>query len=295
MEHNSDLGDFLRSHRDRLTPDAAGLPSGPGARRVPGLRREEVALLAGVSPDYYTRLEQGRHPHVSEAVLTAVARALRLNDGERDYLFALTRPRPTAPQSRRSPRAERTRPEVHRMLDVVGGVTPALVVNHRKDVIASNRLARALIADFDVLPHRERNFARYLLLDPAARDRYENWDEVAETAVAALRLSAGRHRDDRQLNELVGELLLKVPEFRTWWDSHRVVQCAYGVHQFRHPIVGSLALHYEILTFQADPDQGLILYTAEEGSSSAEALALLASWSAPSAPTPTSTRTDRQR
>ncbi|GAA5210775.1 MmyB family transcriptional regulator [Streptomyces thinghirensis] len=181
------------------------------------------------------------------------------------------------------------------MLDVVGDVTPAFVVNHRKDVVASNRLARDLIIDFDALPYRERNIARFVLLDPAVRDRYENWDEAAETVVAALRLSAGRHRDDRQLNELVGEFLLKVPEFRIWWDAHRVVQCAYGVQRFRHPIVGSLALRYETLTVQADPDQGLVLYTTEDGSSSAEALVLLASWSAPSAPTPTSARTDRQR
>ncbi|MBZ9638425.1 hypothetical protein K8369_03170, partial [Streptomyces sp. PSKA30] len=155
--------------------------------------------------------------------------------------------------------------------------------NHRQDVIGSNRLARALITDFDALPHRERNIARFVLLDPAARDRYENWDEVAEIIVANLRLSTARHPDDRQLNELVGEFLVKVPQFREWWDTHRVTQCAEGVQQFRPPIVGSLTLHHETLAFLADPDRILCLYTAEAGSPSAEALALLASWSAPSA------------
>ncbi|MGW2329901.1 helix-turn-helix transcriptional regulator [Streptomyces sp. NPDC001700] len=287
MEHNRELGDFLRSRRARLTPDAAGLAPGPGARRVPGLRREEVALLAGVSTDYYTRLEQGRHPHVSEAVLTSVAQALRLDDDERDYLFTLARPRPAGPRRRRTARAARARPAVHRMLDVLGEVTPAFVTDHRQDVIGSNRLARALITDFDALPYRERNFARFVLLDPAARERYENWDEVAEIVVANLRLVAAHHPDDTRFNELIGEFLVKVPEFRAWWDTHRVAQCAHGEQHFRHPTVGSLTLHHETLAFPADPDQTLCLYTAEAGSPSAEALALLASWSAPSAPAPT--------
>lgn len=226
MEHNGELGDFLRSHRARLTPGSAGLPSGSGARRVPGLHREEVALLAGVSTDYYTRLEQGRHPHVSEAVLTSIA--------------------------------------------------------------------RALITDFDQLPYRERNIARYVLLDPAARDRYENWQEVAEIIVASLRLAAGRNPHDVQFNELVGEFLVKVPEFRRWWETHRVTRCAHGVQHFRHPLVGSLSLQYKTLTLLADTDQVLCLYTAEAGSPSAEALALLASWSAPSSPAPAS-RTDEHR
>ncbi|MFI0821044.1 helix-turn-helix transcriptional regulator [Streptomyces sp. NPDC021098] len=295
MEHNSELGDFLRSRRARLTPDIAGLPPGPGARRVPGLRREEVALLAGVSTDYYTRLEQGRHPHVSETVLASVARALRLDDDERDYLFALARPRPAGPRRRRPPRAERARPAVHRMLDVLNDVTPAFVANHRQDVIGSNRLARALITDFDALPYRERNFARFVLLDPAARERYGNWDEVAEIVVADLRLASARHLDDSQLNELVGEFLVKVPEFRAWWDTHRVAQCVYGAQRFRHPTVGSLTLHHETLAFPADPDQTLCLYTAEAGSPSAEALALLASWNAPSAPGPAPARAEENR
>ncbi|WP_151479942.1 helix-turn-helix transcriptional regulator [Streptomyces albicerus] len=283
MEQNAELGDFLRTRRARLSPAEAGVAPGGGARRVPGLRREEVAYLAGVSTDYYTRLEQGRHPNVSETVLTAVARALRLDDDEREYLFDLVRPSTTRPRRRHPARVQRARPEVHRMVDILNGVTPAFVANHRQDVLAANQLARALITDFDALPYRERNFARYVLLDPVARERYTNWDEVAEIVVADLRLQAGRHPDDTRLNELIGEAYVKVPEFNTWWDSHRVAQCVHGTQRFHHPVVGALTLHHELLAFPADPDQTLCLYTAEPGSSSAQALALLASWSAPDA------------
>ncbi|MFI7639683.1 helix-turn-helix transcriptional regulator [Nonomuraea sp. NPDC049400] len=283
MEHNAELGKFLRSRRSQLRPADAGLPTGVGARRVPGLRREEVAQLAGVSTDYYARLEQGRHPHVSEAVLDAVARALRLDDVERDYLHELAR---TTGGSRRSRakaamRVPRVRPAVHQMLDVLDDVSPVLVVNHRRDVLATNHLARALITDFDALPHRERNLARFVLLDPAARELYRDWEEVAQIFVANLRLAAGSHPDDRQLNELIGEFFVKVPEFSAWWDSHRVQQCAYGDQRFRHPVVGDLTLHHETLALPADPDQELCLYSAEPGTASAEALRLLASWTAP--------------
>ena len=236
MNHNGELGDFLRSRRARLRPEDAGVGFGPGARRVPGLRREEVAHLAGVSPDYYARLEQGRHPHVSEAVLEAVARALRLDDTERGYLFELARPK--SPDRRRPPRAPRVRQPVHRMLDVLNDVSPAIVLNHRSDVLGANHLAKALITDFDALPYRDRNLARYVLLHPAARDLYTDWDQVAETFVASLRLAAGHHPDDRLLNELVGELSIKVPEFSTWWAGHRVDQCAHGTQRLDHPEVG---------------------------------------------------------
>ncbi|MFC9502611.1 helix-turn-helix transcriptional regulator [Streptomyces sp. NPDC057002] len=283
MEQNAELGDFLRSRRARLSPGDAGLPPGGGVRRVPGLRREEVAHLAGVSTDYYTRLEQGRHPNVSEAVLDAVARALRLDDDERGHLFDLARPSTTRARRRRPERVQRVRPEVHQMLDLFNGVSPAFVANHRQDVLASNQLARALITDWDELPYRERNFARYVLLDPAARELYLNWDEVAEIVVADLRLEAGRHPDDSLLNELIGEAVVKVPEFSSWWDSHRVAQCVYGTQHFQHPVVGEFTLHHETLAFPADPGQTVCVYTAEPGSASAQTLALLASWSAPEA------------
>ncbi|MGY0055172.1 helix-turn-helix transcriptional regulator [Streptomyces sp. LZ34] len=287
MDQNAELGEFLRSRRARLSPEAAGVAPSGGARRVPGLRREEVARLAGVSTDYYTRLEQGRHPNVSEGVLDAVARALRLDAVECDHLFHVARPRTArSPRSRTSP-SHRVRPEAHQMLDILGGVSPAFIVNHRQDVLASNHLARALITDFEALAHRERNFARFVLLDPAARELYADWDAVAEIVVANLRLASGRHPDDTRLNELIGEACVKVPEFNAWWSSHRLDQCAYGAQRFQHPVVGELTLHHETLAFPADPDHTICLYTAEPGSTSAQSLGLLASWSAPDGSTDT--------
>jgi transcriptional regulator with XRE-family HTH domain len=280
MDRDAELGDFLRSRRARLSPEDARVAPSGSARKVPGLRREEVAHLAGVSTDYYARLEQGRHPHVSEAVLAAVARALRLDDVERGYLFELARPR-TARSAARPARPQRVRPEIHRMLDVLNDVSPALVLNHRRDVLAANHLARALITDFHAVSHRDRSLARYVLFDPAARDLYMDWEEVAAIIVANLRLAAGRHPDDRRLSELIGEGYVKVPEFNAWWASHRVDQCAHGTQRLRHPVVGELTLYHETLTFPADPDQVMCLYTAEPGSASAQALRLLASWTAP--------------
>ncbi|MGW5255703.1 helix-turn-helix transcriptional regulator [Streptomyces sp. NPDC004012] len=281
MDHNGELGDFLRSRRARLRPEDAGAPFSSGARRVPGLRREEVAHLAGVSTDYYARLEQGRHPHVSEAVLDAVARALRLDDTERGYLFELARPKTPGTGRPRAAQLPRVRPAVHRMLDVLNDVTPALVINHRIDVLAANHLAQAVITDFTALPHRERNLARFVLLSPAARDLYTEWEKVGETFTAGLRLAAARHPDDRRLNELLGELSVKVPEFQTWWAAHRVDQCAHGTQHLHHPLVGDLTLDYETLTLPTDPGQTLCLYTTEPHTPSAEALQLLASWSTP--------------
>ncbi|MER5796121.1 transcriptional regulator, partial [Streptomyces sp. NPDC001980] len=220
-------------------------------------------------------------PHVSETVLEAVARALRLDDTERGYLFELARPKSPGPSRRRPAAVPRLRPAIHQMLDVLNDVSPALVLDHRCDVLAVNRLAKALITDFDALPHRDRNLARYVLLHPAARDLYQDWDDIAEAIVASLRLAAGRHPDDRLLNELVGELSVKVPEFATWWAGHRVDQCAHGTRRLRHPVVGELTLSYEILALPADPDLGVCLYTAEPGSASAETLRVLAAWSAP--------------
>ncbi|MER7792846.1 helix-turn-helix transcriptional regulator [Streptomyces sp. NPDC097640] len=281
MNHNSELGDFLRSRRARLRPEDAGVAFGGGARRVPGLRREEVARLAGVSADYYARLEQGRHPHVSETVLEAVARALCLDDTERGYLFELARPGSPGRRRRRPAGVPRMRQRIHRMLDVLNDVSPAVVLNHRSDVLGANHLAKQLITDFDTLPYRDRNLARFVLLHPAARDLYMDWGQVAESFVASLRLAAGRHPDDRLLNELVGELSIKVPGFSTWWAGHRVDQCAHGTQRLDHPVVGELTLSYETLALPADPDQSIVLYTAEPGSASAETLRLLASWTTP--------------
>jgi transcriptional regulator with XRE-family HTH domain len=271
---NSELRDFLRSRRARITPEEAGLTPAPGTRRVPGLRREEVAQLAGVSVDYYVRLERGRSVHVSEAVLDAVARALRLTEDERGHLFAVARPsrgrsRPLPPQ--------RVRPGLYRLLDTLTE-SPALVVGRRTDVLAANRLARALYTDFDALPHRERNMSRFIFLDPVARELYPDWEDVARSSVAALHLYAGHHPDDPRLAELVGELSVRDEDFRHWWADHDVQRRTYGAKHFHHPVVGDLTLDYEALAVAGDPEQTLGIYTAEPGSRSAEALRLLASW-----------------
>ncbi|WP_406387307.1 helix-turn-helix domain-containing protein [Streptomyces sp. NBC_00887] len=269
---STDLREFLRSRRARITPERAGLPPQPGARRVPGLRREEVALLAGVSVDYYVRLERGRNVNVSQTVLDSVARALRLDETERGHLFDLARP---ARARRRPETPQRVRQGLHRLLDTLAD-SPALVIGHRMDVLAANRLARALYTDFDALPHRERNLVRYLFLDPAARELYLDWPSAARGTVAGLRLYAGRHPNDLRLEELVGELSLCDPDFRRWWADHDVLRRSHGTKRYHHPVVGDLTLDYEALTPTDDPDQLLGLYTAEPNSPSARALATLA-------------------
>ncbi|MEV1172497.1 helix-turn-helix transcriptional regulator [Nonomuraea sp. NPDC049784] len=276
----TELGEFLRTRRAKLSPDQAGLTPKPTTRRVPGLRREEIAQLAGVSVDYYIRLERGRDVNVSEAVLNAVARALQLTDDERSHLFALARPtrarpRPLPPQ--------RVRPDLYRLLETLTDV-PALIVGRRTDVLATNRLARALYTDFDALPQRERNMARFIFLDEAARTLYRDWKGIARTTVAALRLYAGQHPHDPQLGQLIGELSLRDPDFRRWWADHDISRRTYGTKHFHHPLVGDLTLHYEALTVAGDPDQTLGVYSAEPASPSDHTLRLLAG----SAGTPTS-------
>lgn len=279
---NTELREFLRSRRARITPEQAGLMPHPGARRVPGLRREEVAQLAGVSVDYYVRLERGRGVNASAAVLDAIARALRLDDAERDHLFDLARPvraprRPMPPQ--------RVRPGLRRLLDVMTGA-PAMIVGHRTDVLAANSLARALYTDFDALPYRERNMARYLFLDGSARELYADWAASARGTVAALRLYAGRHPHDPRLAGLVGELSVQDADFRRWWAEHDVLRRTAGRKRFHHPVVGDLTLDYEALTPTADPDLVLGVYTAEPDSPSDHALRLLAAWTGETAAGP---------
>ncbi|MEU8379615.1 helix-turn-helix transcriptional regulator [Streptosporangium sp. NPDC048865] len=271
---NNELREFLRSRRARIGPREAGLPPQPGTRRVPGLRREEVALLAGVSVDYYIRLERGRDVNVSEAVLEALARALRLDDTERDHLFTVARParRPSRPMP-----PQRVRPGLYRVLESLGE-TPALILGHRMDVLAANRMARALYTDFDALPYRERNMARFVFLDETARTLYADWEASARGTVAALHLYAGRHPRDRRLAELIGELSLRDGDFRRWWAEHDVQRRTYGTKRYHHPLVGELALNYEALTPDGDPDQTLAVHTAEPGSPSEHALRLLSSW-----------------
>jgi transcriptional regulator with XRE-family HTH domain len=292
MDHNAELREFLRTRRARLRPEDAGVPVTGTPRRVPGLRREELAQLAGVSTDYYTRLEQGRQLNVSETVLDAVAGALRLDDTERGYLFELCRQGRRTRARLRPGRPQRVRPGLYsllRTLDDAG--SPAFVIGHRMDILASNRLVRALITDFDALPHRDRNLVRFMFLDETARELYGDWEAYAADSVAALRLSAGRHPDDRQLNELVGELTIKSAEFRTWWADHNVREKTHGSKIYRHPLVGETTLSYENVIFPGDRDQTMCIYHAEPGSPAAEALRLLASWTAatPITPSPPST------
>lgn len=275
MPDRSELSEFLRSRRARVKPEDAGLPA-LGPRRVPGLRREELAALAGVSVDYYVRLEQGRDVHPSEGVVEAIARALQLDEAERSHLARLVRPRPTR---RSAPAPERVRPGVRRLLDALDA-TPAFVLGRRMDVLAWNRLAAALVCDFAALEPAERNMVRLTFLDEAARELYPDFDAVADETVAYLRLAAGRHTDDPRLAALVGELSVKSPEFRTLWARHDVRQKTHGRKRLLHPLVGELALDYETLALPGDGDQVLVTYIAEPGSASQSALDLLGSLTA---------------
>ncbi|MDX2602594.1 helix-turn-helix transcriptional regulator [Streptomyces caniscabiei] len=285
MDRSSEIREFLRTRRARITPERAGLAPHGGPRRVPGLRREEVAQLAGVSVDYYIRLERGRTQGVSEAVLTAVARALCLDETERAHLFDLAQPTATTRARRKRPLApQRVHPVLHRTLDSLA--VPAIVQGRRTDVLAANRLARALYTDFEARPHRERNFARFVFLDEAARALYADWERVAGDCLAMLRLYAGRHPDDPRLTELIGELSLHSDTFRRMWADHDVQAHTTGTKRLHHPIVGDLTLDYLVLAVEGDPEQTLTVYTTEPASPSAEALTLLAEWTDTSAVRP---------
>lgn len=280
LDHNVELGEFLRSRRARLGPEEVGVPVNGSARRVPGLRREELAHLAGVSTDYYSRLEQGRHRNVSGSVLDAVARALRLDEVEHTYLVQLAKPQPRT--VRRAPsRPQRVRPGLHRMLETLDGWTPAFIVGRGLQVLASNRLARALITDFEALPQRERNLARFIFLDESARQVYVDWERVAAETAAVLRLDAGRNCEDRLFCELIGELAVKSEEFRTAWAAHDVSRRSHGSKRYRHPLVGEITIAYEAFTPPGDADQTLFVYTTESGSASETALQLLANLTLP--------------
>ncbi|MFF3319961.1 helix-turn-helix transcriptional regulator [Streptomyces sp. NPDC003035] len=277
MDPSSEIREFLRTRRARITPEQAGLAPHSGPRRVPGLRREEVAQLAGVSVDYYIRLERGRTQGVSETVLEAVARALHLDEAERAHLFDLAQPTATTRARRKRPLApQRVHPVLYRTLDSLS--VPAVVQGRRTDILAANRLAHALYTDFEARPRRERNFAHFVFLDEAARALYADWERVADDCLAMLRLYAGRHPDDPQLTELIGELSLHSDAFRRMWADHDVQAHTTGTKRLHHPLVGDLTLDYLVLAVEGDPEQTLTIYTPEPASPSAEALALLASW-----------------
>lgn len=274
------LAEFLRSARARLSPREAGLGELVlgGRRRVSGLRREELAQLAGVSVDYYTRLEQGRSRSASPEILDALASALRLDDAERDHLHALARPVPVQRRSR--PRPQRVHPATWRLLDTLeSAYRPAFVLGRRLDVLAYNRLTERLGADFMALPAAERNQARFVFLDPRARELYKNWTTVAAETAAMLRLDAGRHPDDPALSALVEDLSIHSEEFRRYWSDHKVGRWTTGTKVYRHPLVGDITVTYQALTPADDPDQMLFIYDTEPGSPSETSLHLLAQWS----------------
>lgn len=272
-ESNRELADFLRRARSQVDPSGAGLPPDSRARRVPGLRREEVALLAGVSTDYYTRLEQGRRITPSPSVVEAVGRALGLDDAGRAHLRDLIGT--GAPARERSPGVQRVRPGLRRLVDALDG-EPALVLGRRTDVLAANAMAAALFTDFERLPARHRNYARWMFLDAGARALFVDWEEQARAAVENLRLDAGRDPSDRHTAALIAELREESHEFDAWWEQHRVHQRTHGSKRLRHPVAGELTVEYETLTPPGDPDTTLYVYTAEPGSPSARALGLLA-------------------
>jgi transcriptional regulator with XRE-family HTH domain len=278
VDHNAELREFLRTRRARLKVDDFDIGGTGRVRRVPGLRREEVAQLAGVSVDYYSRLEQGRHLNVSDEVLDAVARALRLDEVERSYLFEIARTNSRRKRRRAPAPVQRVRPGIRRMLETLDDIAPAFVFGRRMDVLAANRLARALMIDFEALPPRDRNMLRYTFLDESTRELYVDWEEVARDNVAILRLDAGRHPDDPLLVELVGELSVKSPQFRRWWADHNVRERTHGTKRYHHPLVGDLTVNYECLALPGDPDQTLCIYTTDAGSASETALRLLANW-----------------
>ncbi|MBM7785103.1 helix-turn-helix transcriptional regulator [Tenggerimyces flavus] len=270
------LGEYLRTRRAQLSPEDAGVVS-YGARRVPGLRREELAQLAGVSATYYTRLEQGQSANASEAVIDALATALDLDDDERAHLHTLAKP---AKRKRtRAPKPARASRNVRQLLGALIEV-PAVVIDRRSDVLAWNALGRSLLAGHllpdapDDLADRP-NLTRMLFLDPHHRDLYPRWQEEAARAVASLRVFAGRSPDDRVLAELVGELSVKSAEFAALWSKHPVANCVSGTKQFRHPEVGELELTFEALYLAEDEGQRILLYSAESGSPSEAALRLL--------------------
>jgi hypothetical protein len=284
VDTRKDLREFLVTRRARITPQQAGLPTYGGHRRVKGLRREELALLAGVSVEYYTRLERGNAHGVSDSVLEALVRALQLDEAERAHLYGLARTASATARTRRRPPQQRVRPGVQRLLDAMCGV-PAFVQNGRLDVLAANTLARALYADVFTGAGAEDggrapNNARFTFLDPRAADFYPDWNRAAADAVSLLRAEVGRSPDDRELTEIIGELTTGSERFSTLWATHNVRWHTTGTKLFHHPVAGDLSLAYEGLELTADPGQTLITFTAEPGSPSQQALTFLASWAA---------------
>lgn len=283
MAAKDDIREFLTTRRAKITPEQAGLPVYGANRRVTGLRREEVALLAGISVEYYTRLERGIVGSVSDSVLDGLVHALQLDEAERDHLYRLVRTA-SSPSNRRAPRRapakRRVRPALQRILDQMP--MPAHLRNGRFDVLAANDLGRALYSPiYEQADAGDRpNSARFLFLDPAAPDFFTDYDKAAEDCVAFLRAEAGRDPYDKDLSDLIGELSTRSEDFRRRWAAHDVRYHRTGRKRLHHPLVGDLELDYEAFELPADPGQRINVYTAPPGSASEQALGLLASWSA---------------
>jgi transcriptional regulator with XRE-family HTH domain len=267
----NEFGAFLRARRSELGPSDVDLHEGGTQRRVAGLRREEVAQLAAISTDYYTRLEQGRI-QPSAPVLASLARVLRLDDDQRAYMNELAgtpaKPRRRAPQ--------KVKPYLRRVLDRIDA--PAIVMTPTHDILAWNPLAAALMVDFGELAERDRNFMRLLFTDPRMRSLYPEWEELARSVVSYIRMEAARKPDDPRLAELVGDLSIRDAQFRQWWAGTHVAAKRRGTRRYAHPVVGEITLEWDSLTSDAEPDQQLIVYTAEPGSRSEQALRDLAAW-----------------
>lgn len=282
VDNRSEVREFLTSRRAKVTPQQAGLPV-VGQRRVPGLRRSEVASLAGVSIEYYSRLERGQLAGVSASVLDAIARALQLDAAEREHLYDLAQAADGSSLAtrtrRRADRPWKATPQLQWILDAMRDA-PAIIGNGRGDLLAANHLGRALYSDLFADPSGKPNFARFTFLDPAARRFYPDWDYFADITVAMLRTEAGRHPHDRQLHELVGELSTCSDEFRRRWSAHDVRIHSAGTKHFHHPVVGDLLLAYQTLDLRLEASVALTAYAAEPGSASERALHLLASWAA---------------
>jgi transcriptional regulator with XRE-family HTH domain len=270
-----EIREFLTTRRAKITPQQVGLPNYGGRRRVPGLRREELALLAGISIEYLTRLERGNVRGVSDEVLDALARALQLNDVERAHLNALVHTA-NATRPRRRAKRDRVRPSVERLLETMTG-SVAFVRNGRLDILAANQLGYALYSPAFLEPSRPVNLARFIFLDPRrSTEFYRDWDGIAHDAVGSLRAEAGRDPADRALTELIGELSTRSDEFRRRWAAHDVKYYRAGTQSFHHPVVGDLDLDYNALELPADPGQTIVAYTAASGSPAQQGLDELA-------------------
>jgi transcriptional regulator with XRE-family HTH domain len=281
MDNRAEVRQFLSTRRGRITPQQAGIEPHGGRRRVPGLRREEVARLAGVSVDYYTRLERGNLSGVSDSVLDAIAGALELDRAEHDHLYDLARTANTSGRKRPAGAggavSSGVRPELQYLLDTITGA-PAFIGNNRLDIVAANTLGYALYSDMYRSTARPANHSRFIFLDPRARDFYTDWEGAASANVAILRREAGRTPHDKGIAELIGELSMRSDEFRVRWAAHNVRRHYAGTKTFRHPVVGLLELNYQVLGLEEDPGHSLTVYPATPGSPSDEGLRLLASW-----------------